>query len=81
MNQEKPTNGELFIMIKNLDTQFKEFREENKSQFNKLEDKIDDFIKCSEAKFANKWVEKAVWGGCAVLLTGILVAIVESITK
>jgi hypothetical protein len=77
----EPTNGELYIMIQNTEKNLQEFRAETKMGLEKLGDKLDKFIACSDAKFANKWVEKAVWGGCAVIMTGVLVAILNLVIK
>ncbi|MCK5211849.1 hypothetical protein KAJ89_04060 [Candidatus Parcubacteria bacterium] len=48
---------------------------------NRIEKKMDDFIKCANKKFAGKWTEKfLVWGG-GVVGTCILVALMALILK
>ncbi len=48
---------------------------------NRIEKKMDNFIKCANKKFANKWVERfLVWGG-GVIGACILVALMALILK
>lgn len=81
LSNEKPTNGELEIMIKNTDKNLNEFRAETKESLREINKKMDSFIECAEDRFASKWVEKAVWGGCAVIITGVIVAVLNLIIK
>lgn len=52
-----------------------------KKDVGKLHKKIDDFIECAEAKYANKWVEKLlIWGG-SLIGGAIIVAFMTLILK
>jgi len=48
---------------------------------NRIEKKMDNFIKCANKKFANKWVERfLVWGG-GIVGGCILLALMTLILK
>ncbi len=58
------------------------------TQMQNIEDKVDHltdvlegFINNSDAMFAAKWVERAVWGGAAVVGGGLILALLYSVLK
>jgi hypothetical protein len=81
LSNEKPTNGELEIMIKNTDKNLQEFRAETKESIKELGTQISDFIKCADNKYASKTTEKIVYSMigaiCLAVLGGLLSLIIK----
>lgn len=43
----------------------------------RIEKKLDKFIECADNKYANKVVEKIVYGLVGIILTAVIVAIIK----
>lgn len=72
------TEGERIIKLEtqmdNIENKVdRGFEAVGKSQA-ELNIKLDNFIEKSENRFASKWVEKAVWGCAAIILTAVILA-------
>lgn len=62
-----------------LETQMDNIEKKVDDGFRRMEKKMDDFITKSQDTFASKWVEKAVWGVCAVVGGSIVLAVLSKI--
>ena len=67
--------------MKNLDEKVVEGFNDVRADIVRLEESLKQFISSSESKFADKWVEKVVGGGVALVLTSIVFAILALIIQ